>query len=185
MGRRDWTGLLAVAAVLLVPAGAQGAITGSTITAPKSPRFLLNNEDTGGTKLTVKGRTSGGNPAVDQVDLVCFQGTAHTELDDNVPLASNGRFSVSENLTPINASLCQLRALPAGTIPANVSPFKGPILGIGNRRTSTISGGPNDGRVRDFYIYATQREAAFDYDSLFGCGIDDGYLLDSTLDYST
>jgi hypothetical protein len=165
---------------------AQAAITGSHVTTPKDPRYLLYNADSPNT-FAVKGTTSGGNPATDKVDLLCFHGaSSHPAVATNVALAGDGSFSVpAADLHAVEYKLCKLRAVPAGTVPSNLTPFKGPLLGGDHRDTSLVSGGPNDGVPYDFYLWAQQRQAAFDYDSLMGCGIDDGYLNGSDLDIAT
>ncbi len=179
-------GLGAVAVALFLAPAAQAAITGSQVTKPNSPRYVLNDLDAGGSTIAVRGTTSGGNPAVDKVDLLCFQGTQHPALESNVPLDSNGKFSVpAADLTNIEYMLCRLRAVPAGSVPSNLAPFGGPLLGVDHRETSKIGLGPNAGTPDDFYIWAQQRAGAFDYESLTSCGIDDGYLFDSTLANST
>lgn len=185
-GRAPVICALGAALALAIPASASAAITGSHVTRPRSPRYLLNNEDAGGTKITVKGTTTGGNPATDKVDLLCFYGTTYATLASGVSLHSDGSFSApGADLTSIEYTLCRLRAVPAGTVPSNLSPFRGPLLGTDHRGTSKLSTGPNAGTPYDFYIWAQQRAAAFDYDSLSSCGIDDGYLNGSNLDVAT
>ncbi|MGH2974941.1 MAG: hypothetical protein ACRDLL_08765 [Solirubrobacterales bacterium] len=164
---------------------AQASITGSHVTRPKNPRYLVYNQDHPNT-FAVKGTTSGGNRATDKVDLLCFHGTTYETVASAVPLANDGSFSVhAADLSKIQFKLCRLRAVPAGSVPVNLGPFKGPLLGGDARRTYKVSGGPNDGTRYDFYVWAQQRAGAFDYDSLGSCGIDDAYLTDSTLDIGT
>jgi PASTA domain len=171
--------------MLIVVPSAQGAITGSHVTQPTDPRYIVHDIDAGNT-LAVKGTTTGGNPAVDKVDLRCYQGPDHPILASNVPLDSAGKFSVpAADLNNIDYMLCRLRAVPHSALPANVTPFAGPLLGIDYRLTNKVGPGPNEDKPHDFYIWAQQLEGAFDYDSLAGCGIDDGYLFDSSLVLTT
>jgi hypothetical protein len=164
---------------------AQAAITGSHVTKPKDPRYLLYNHDNPNT-FAVEGTTSGGNPATDKVDLRCFYGTNYETAATNVPLAGDGSFSDSNaDLSAVSEHLCRLRAVPAGTAPTNLTPFRGPLLGTDYRETESISSGPNDGTAYDFYIWAQQRQGAFDYVSLGSCGLDDGYLDGADLDIAT
>ncbi len=103
-----------------------------------------------------------------------------------VPLGGDGSFSApAADLSKIQYKLCRLRAVPAGSVPVNLAPFRGPLVGGDARRTYRVNGGPNDGAPYDFYIWAQQRAGAFDYDSLGSCGIDDAYLNGSTLDIVT
>jgi hypothetical protein len=161
---------------------AQAAISGSHVTRPEDPRYLVYNDNNPNT-FAIKGTTSGGNPATDEVDLLCFHGTTSENVASGVPLASNGSFSVpAADLSQIQYKLCRLRAVPAGSVPANLSPFQGPLLGGDHRQTYKVPTGPNAGTRYDYYIWAQQRTGAFDYDSLGSCGIDDGYLNKPSLD---
>jgi hypothetical protein len=185
-GRRA-TGIALVfcAVGVALASSAQAAITGSQITKPTNPRYLLYNRDNPNT-FAVKGKTSGGNPAHNKVDLDCFHGADHEVVATKVPLAGDGSFSVpAADLGAIEYKLCRFRAVPAGTVPSNLKPFKGPLLGVSSQNANRVSGGPNDGRLNSFYIWALQREALFDYDSVTDCGIDDGYLNDTDLEFST
>jgi hypothetical protein len=78
-----------------------------------------------------------------------------------------------------------LRAVPAGTDPSNLTPFAGPVVGVGERDLSTASGGRNNGTPYDYYLDAQQLTAAFDYNSLGSCGLQDGYLYDSSYTLTT
>jgi hypothetical protein len=168
----------------LVPS-AQATITGSHVAKPKDPHYLVYDRDNPNT-FAVKGTTSGGNPAVDKVDLLCFHGSTYESVDSVVPLANDGSFSVpNADLSALEFTLCRLRAVPAASVPSNLTPFKGPLLGGDSQSTYDISSGPNAGALYDFYFWAQQRQAAFDYDSLTSCGIDDGYLMGSDLDIAT
>jgi hypothetical protein len=171
---------LALSALVLA-APAQGAITRSHVTRPKDPRYLVYNKDVPNT-FAVRGTTSGGNPASDKVDLLCYYGATSKTVASSVPLASDGSFSVpNADLSKIDATLCRLRAVPAGTTPTNLAPFRGPLVGVDHRQSYVIATGPNTGKIREFYVWAGQRSGAFDYDSLTGCGIDDSYLIDRSL----
>jgi hypothetical protein len=66
-----------------------------------------------------------------------------------------------------------------------LTPFAGPRIGVGYNRTSKENSGPNAGTPYDFYMYAQQLQGGFDYDSVSSCGVDDGYLSDSTLALTT
>jgi hypothetical protein len=50
---------------------------------------------------------------------------------------------------------------------------------VGQTETYTVSGGANNGKLYDYYLYFQQLAGGMDYDSVGGCGIDDGYLLDN------
>jgi hypothetical protein len=98
-----------------------------------------------------------------------------------VALNSNGSFSVTAaDLNKLLELTCQLKAVPAGTNPADLTPFSGPVVGVGERESSKISGGPNDGKAYDYALDVQQLTAAFDYASLGSCGLHNGFLYDST-----
>ena len=67
----------------------------------------------------------------------------------------------------------------------DLTPFSGPVVGVGERESSTISGGPNSGKIYDYALDAQQLTGAFDYASLGGCGLHNGFLYDSTFANTT
>src|SRR6185312_11721413 len=100
------------------------------------------------------------------------------KVKGNVPLNSNGSFSVAAaDLNKLLDLTCQLRAVPAGTKPFDVTPFSGPVIGVGERGSSKISGGPNNEKAYDYVLDAQQLTAAFDYASLGSCGLHNGFLF--------
>jgi hypothetical protein len=127
--------------------------------------------------------TSNGN-ASNKVDIKCFRGKEVEVLEEEVAVAANGTFSFDAPLEEIAAETCVLRAVdhldktdyPPGTPTA----LQGPTLAISERSESRIPTGPNAGKLRDYYIYGAQLLGGFDYDSLGGCTIDDGYVFDAT-----
>jgi len=182
-----WTILISAATALIFAPVAGAAITGSQITSPGSPTYGIYDGVSPNT-IAVSGTTSGGNPATDQVDLDCFYGSKPEEkaLAEKVSLNPDGSFSVpAASLKNIDERVCRLRAVPAGTVPANLAPFSGPVMATGERKNETLSSGPNSGQIYDFYVWGQQLTAADDYDSLGGCGLDDGYLFDSTFAETT
>jgi hypothetical protein len=166
---------------LVVSPSARAAITGSQITTPSNPSFFIADEDASSQALAISGTTTGGNPASDRVDVRCyFEGTS-VKVKGDVPLNSNGSFSVpTADLNKLIELTCQLKAVPAGTTPADLTPFAGPVIGVGDRETSKVSGGANNGKAYDYNLDAQQQTAAFDYVSLGSCGLHDGFLYDPT-----
>ena len=175
------TAALAAALVLggsAVTPAAGAAITASQITTPSNPSFFVADEDAGSQTFAISGTTTGGN-AGDKVDVRCYYGGTSVKVKGNVPLNSNGAFSVpTAGLNRILELTCQLRAVPAGTNPADVTPFSGPVVGVGDRETSKVSGGPNNGKAYDYSLDAQQLTGAFDYVSLGSCGLHNGFLYD-------
>ena len=171
---------LIVGGLAAAPA-APAAITASLITTPSNPSFFVADEDAASQTFTISGTTTGGNPASNLVDVRCYYGGTSVKVKGNVPLKSNGSFSVAAaDLNKLLALTCQLRAVPAGTKPQDVTPFSGPVVGVGARESSKISGGTNNGKSYDYSLDAQQETAAFDYASLGSCGLHNGFLYDST-----
>ena len=166
---------------LTVTPTAHAAITASQITSPANPSFFTADEDAAAQTFTISGTTSGGSPSSDKVDIRCYFAGTSVKVKGNVALDSNGSFSVAAtDLNKLLALTCQLRAVPAGTNPADLTPFSGPVVGVGERESSKISGGANDGKAYDYALDAQQLTAAFDYASLGSCGLHNGFLYDST-----
>jgi hypothetical protein len=139
----------------------------------------MADEDASSQALAISGTTTGGNPAGDKVDVRCYFGGTSVKVKGDVPLNSNGSFSVpTADLNKLIDLTCRLRAVPAGTTPADLTPFAGPVIGVGNRETSKVSGGANNGKAYDYNLDAQQQTAAFDYVSLGSCGLHDGFLYD-------
>ncbi|HEY2182669.1 MAG TPA: PASTA domain-containing protein [Gaiellaceae bacterium] len=171
---------LAVGCLVVTPA-AGAAITASQITSPANPSFFIADEDAAAQTFTISGTTSGGSPASDKVDIRCYFAGTSVKVKGNVPLNSNGSFSIAAaDLNELLELTCQLRAVPAGTNPADLTPFSGPVVGVGARESSKIGGGPNDGKAYDYALDAQQLTAAFDYASLGSCGLHNGFLYDAS-----
>jgi len=177
-------GVLVFGGLVATPA-AHGAITVSHVRTPADPSFFMVTNNAATQTLAISGTTSGGNPATDMVDVRCYSGKTSVRLAHNVPLTSDGSFSVSAKLDPVLQQTCRLRAVPANTTPADVTPYDGPVIGVGQDTGSAVSGGLNNGKVYDYALDVQQLTAAFDYVSLSGCGINDGFLYDSTLANTT
>jgi hypothetical protein len=99
-----------------------------------------------------------------------------------VPVEADGGFSVpAVSLHNAADHLCRLRAVPAGETPADPSPFAGPVLATSEDFRTSIGSGPNVGTLSDYYFFAQQVPAAFDYYSTGSCGLGDGYLFANAL----
>jgi hypothetical protein len=159
-------------------------VTSSNVTSPKDVTYLVYNKDSPNT-FSVAGTTNGttGN----HVDLICHSGDDTEIVASNVAVSGDGSFSVpAASLEKANLyRVCELKAVPTGTTPDPLTPYTGPRLLVGLNHKYTISSGPNNDKVYDFDTEAQQLDGSFDYDSLGGCGIDDGYMLDSNNALST
>lgn len=173
-------GVLVVGGLVVTPA-ARAAITASQITTPANPAFFIADEDANSQTFTISGTTTGGNPNVDKLDLRCYYGATSVKVNANVPLNADGSFSVpAADLNKLLDLTCRLKAVPAGTNPSDLTPYAGPVVGVGSRQTSRISGGTDNGEAYDYSLDAQQLTAAFDYASLGSCGLQNGFLYDST-----
>ena len=175
---------LVVGALALAPV-AHSAITASQITAPSNPSFFVAEEDASSQTFAISGTTTGGAPG-DLVDVNCYFAATHVTVKKNVPLGAGGSFSVpAANLDNPQGLTCRLLAVPAGTSPSDLTPFSGPVIGVGEHESNKVAGGANDGKVVGYVIDAQQQTGAFDYASLGACGLSDGYLYDSTFRNTT
>jgi PASTA domain/Divergent InlB B-repeat domain len=176
---------LVVGALVVTPA-AHAAITGSQITTPADPSFFIADESASSQTFAIAGTTSGGNPATNLIDVNCYFGGSFVTVAKSVSLKADGSFSIPKaNLNNPLDLTCRLRAVPAGTHPSNLTPFSGPVVGVGERDLSKVAGGRNNGKAYDYYLDAQQQTAAFDYISLGGCGLQDGYLYDAAYTLTT
>jgi hypothetical protein len=179
-------GALVLGALAAQPTAARGAITASRITTPSDPSFFVADEDAATQSFAIAGTTSGGDPATDAVTIRCYFGTKSVKLAGPVPLNPDGSFAVLlANLNDVLDLTCRLRAIPSGTSPTDLTPYAGPLIGVGERTTSRIKGGPNDKKAYDYVFDAQQKAGAFDYASLGTCGVNDGYLYDPTFANTT
>jgi len=171
-------------AALVATASAHSArvivgVTSSQITSPKDVTYLMYDQNTPNT-FAISGTSNG--TTGDHVDVRCYDGDGGKLVAGNVALTAGGSFSVpSADLHLANTfRVCNLHAVPAGTTPADPSAYPGPRLLVGNKKNSYVSKGPNNnGALYDYYLYFPQLAGGNDYQSLGGCGLDDGYLLDS------
>lgn len=186
--RRSIPAVLAAGLVLgglVVTPTARAAITASQITTPANPSFFVADENASSQTFAVSGTTTGA-AAGDKVDLRCYFGGTSVKVKANVPLNSDGSFSVpGADLNKLLDLTCQLKAVPAGKNPADLTPYFGPVVGVGERETSKISGGANDGKAYDYALDAQQLTAAFDYASLGSCGLHNGFLYDAAFANTT
>jgi List-Bact-rpt repeat protein/PASTA domain-containing protein len=177
-------GALAFGGLVAGPA-ARAAITASQITTPANPSFFVADQDASSRTFAISGTTSGGT-AGGLVDINCYFADTHMTVKKNVAVGSGGSFSVpSANLDNALDLTCRLLAVPAGTNPTDLTPFAGPVIGVGERDSTKVGGGANDGKVVDYLLDAQQQTGAFDYASLGACGVRDGYLYDSAFRNTT
>ena len=154
---------LAVAlAVLAIAAPAQAQITGSTITSPADPHFVLIDPDAPTPTVSISGTATG----TGSVDIVCLRDYVGygDVFAGNVPVAADGTFAVSgvplltdsgvRHPTSLDGT-CRLLAWPAGSMPANPSAFSGPRLAVSKFARQRVGAGPNASVVSDAYVLAS------------------------------
>jgi hypothetical protein len=159
------------------------AVTKTSITTPGDLAYLIyqyNNPNT----FKVAGTATGASGS--HVDLVCYYGSTSATIASNVAV-NNGKFVVSgASLEAANVyTPCRLRAIPSGTTPGNLTPFAGPRLLVGFNRLYNVTSGANSGKLYEFYSFFQQLGGGFDFESLSGCGVCDGYLTTSNFAPST
>jgi hypothetical protein len=177
--------LAVVLGVLAIAAPAQAAITGSTITTPSDPHFVLIDSDAAAPTLSVAGTATG----TGSVDVVCVRnGVGFGDVfAAGVPVAADGTFAVSD--VPLTAQAgvrspwssdgtCRLEAWPDGATPADRGAFSGPRIALSKLARQRLSVGANAGAVYDAFVLAS----GVGYSTLtrpFGhVGINDASALD-------
>ncbi len=168
---------------ILGVSSANAAVTSSHITVPSSPSFFQENDNNSGDpahQMTISGTTTN-NGTAGNVDVICtFQRSDGTTTDstirDNVPVSSSdGTFTFSAPVAGLERA-CVLRAVPAGGgLPADLSPFTGPTVGLGDIDLTSPTAGPNTGKTVDFFDNAAQLTGDADYSSLGGGGMFDAF----------
>jgi hypothetical protein len=152
-------------AVLAIAAPAQAEITGSTITTPADPHFVLIDPDAPKTPTVSIAGTATGTGSVDIVCLRDYVGYGDV-FASNVPVAADGTFAVSDVPLMTQSGVrhptssdgtCRLLAWPAASTPADRGAFSGPRLALSKlaRQRAAAGSGPNAGVVFDAYVLAS------------------------------
>ncbi len=192
LARTAITSVAACALLLLAltAAAAQATVSQTQITSPADHAVIVVNRTTPGPEVTVTGTAPGASDG-DTVDILCTHPEpgkpVHVGKLNKTPIVVSGQaFSYTGSFEPIAGATCFLRAVPAGTEPANLSPFSGPELAIdenedgniGPKTNYQVAGGPNDGALFDYYFWGAQFHATGEYLSLTSCGLCDSYAID-------
>src|SRR4051794_12194262 len=144
-----------VATAAAHPARAFVGVTSSHITSPKDLTYLMYDQNTPNT-FAISGTSNG--TTGDHVDIRCYDGNTGSLVAGNVALNANGSFSVPTAPLgePNTFRVCNLHAVPSGTIPGDPSAYPGPRLLVGSKKNYRVSGGPNDGALHDYYLFFQQ-----------------------------
>jgi hypothetical protein len=174
---RRYLAPIVVLAALACAAPAQADVTASVITTPKGPHYAMSYGFD--TTAAVAGRATG----IGNVDIACVGPFSTYVLAPDVPVAGDGTFSASVILDPLDASpsaggtTCRLRALPAGTLPPDLTAFRGPTLGLS--KFAVLRNGPNNtGKIGDFLLWASGTDRATATQSFGACAVY-GFVLDA------
>jgi hypothetical protein len=169
----------ALALTLAAAAGAQAAVTHSSITSPTDPFFAFDQGQT--QEVTISGTSNG--TSGDQVQILCYNdngtdGTVIGTIDNAVSVNADGTFTATVSLLTLeqgNLDTCRLRAVPtSGPAPTTgLSAFTGPRTLVGTLLRETTGS-----TLFDYLMQAPQLTAADDYDSYSSCGLDNSYLDD-------
>lgn len=180
------TPLLALlAAALLLPAAATATVTSSSITAPAGPGsafYPLYDGTPATATVTVSGIAAGTGLA----RAICtFTDTATAQALDVSgadALGGGGAFSLPVNVGQMSYKPCRLGAYDAvDGVPANPSPFTGPLVLVQQVKAFKRATGANTGQTYDYYDVFAQRRSVSDFDSIAGCGLCDMAWADTTL----
>jgi hypothetical protein len=116
--------------------------------------------------------TTDDNFAADTVDIRCYYGDGgnYDYIDINVLVNPDGTFTSSPST--FDDETCRMAAVdPSYSDPVDAARFRGPVYGVGNQWQSTLSGGPNDGKLYDFFSDGHQAKGYMEWDSVGDCGI--------------
>lgn len=162
-------GALGVVATLAFPAIGSAAITSTTITSPTGPWYAIDNAQAASDPtVTVTGTTNSTDAGVDQVNLLCtYDNTSSNTLASGVALNASGGFTADVPFNSFPDRPCYLRAVPTtGGGSSYWSNYPGPIASVSDISVSTISGGPNDGKLRSFTFRSVNAKSLYAIGSL-------------------
>lgn len=170
-------GLLGLA-VLASPAQAADPTTTSVTTPADGSTSGPLAFDTGLNRypMTISGTSDGTSGAV---DLFCYYlnqtgAVTRQPLLTNVAVGADGTFTTAvADGRQLAFRPCSVLAVPTGTTPVDLSPFHGPRAHAVIYGPTAQSGGPNDGKVYDYYVAASGPRGYSDYKSTTSCGLDD------------
>lgn len=183
LARRAGRALLLACVVVAVPATADATVTTTALTSPTEVSFVglvpaLPAYQVAG---TAPGASDG-----DKVDVWCYSRSLRTSFPGGrAPIAGpllveSERFAtpaVTDVVGALRANLaggdamCNLRALPAGTDPRDLSPFRPRAVGFGRIVLTT------DGALRTGYdVVSNQRRGRWDLSAAGADGVQDGGL---------
>jgi hypothetical protein len=171
---------------------AMATVTSSNITSVTTPDGFTANPPGGGLfsswdagaspspTTTVSGTvTTDNDPASNTVDVRCYYGDAgdYNTIQSGVPVNPDGTFTTDPS--DFSDETCRLAAVDSSySNPLDPSTFRGPVYGVGYRYVDTLTGGPNDGAIYDFWSDAHQSKGYMEWESVGSCGLDWSQVFD-------
>lgn len=177
---------VAVAGALLVPAAAEAAVTSSTVTSVDAQQqpHMSDDRDQASTAtanlITVHATTDG--TTGDNAKIICSSrgATINATLVASTPVAADGSVTYTGSIRNIYTYLneCDLRVIPAGTVPSDLSRYTPKRIQVGEHQSYKQGTGANAGQVTDYWIDGSGDKAGAGYNSIGGCGLCDMSLHD-------
>lgn len=175
--RTSLTVAAATAAASALAAGAaQAAVTAVAITSPSPVAIypVLDESRPLPQHVEVGGTATGSGPVRFWCNGVSFDGrvvngnalTSTLQLD-------GGPFTATVRINDLGSGVagCRLVALPADGLPADLSPFTGPLLLRQSDNPETIAAGPNAGALSYFDTTFRQRRSEASFGGIALCGL--------------
>jgi hypothetical protein len=168
--------LSAFAAALTLASPANAAVTAVAITSPSPVAIYPVFDESRPTPqhVEVSGTATGSGPVRFWCDSVAPDGGVvnSNPLTGTIGLAG-GPFTASVRIDDLGVNIagCRLLALPADGLPADLSPFTGPLLLRQSDNPETIAAGPNAGALSYFSTTLRQRASEASVGSIALCGL--------------
>jgi hypothetical protein len=168
--------LSAFAAALTLSSPANAAVSAVAITSPSPVAIypLFDESRPRPQYVEVAGTATGSGPVRFWCDSVAPNGGVvnSNALTGTIEL-TGGPFTASVRIDDLGVNIagCRLLALPADGLPADLSPFTGPLLLRQSDNPETIAAGPNAGALSYFNTTLRQRASEANVGSIALCGL--------------
>jgi hypothetical protein len=168
--------LSAFATALTLAGPANASVTAVAITSPSPVAIYPVYDESRPTPqyVEVAGSATGSGPVRFWCDSVAPDGAVvnSNPLTGTIELAG-GPFTASVRIDDLGVGIagCRLLALPADGLPADLSPFTGPLLLRQADNPETIAAGPNAGVLSYFNTTLRQRASEANVGSIALCGL--------------
>lgn len=168
--------LSAFAAALVLAGTANAAVTAVAITSPSPVAIypLYDESRPAPQHVEVAGTATGSGPVRFWCDSVGADGrVVNSNALTNAIQLDGGPFTASVRIDDLGSNIagCRLLALPADGLPADLSPFTGPLMLRQADNPETILTGSNAGALSYFSTTLRQRESEASIGSIALCGL--------------